>query len=151
AGSWYLHQLLADEPLDFFVLFSSAASVLGQRGQGNYAAASAFLDAFAHLRREQGLPALSVDWPPWNDLGFAVTDGGRRLIRRLAQAGLGTLPPGQGLALLAELMGRDTADAVVLPVDRQALGRMDAAVGLPRLLTRLMHDHGAESPSGGGR
>ena len=58
-GGWLLHRLLEDAPLDFFVLFSSAGSLLGQPGQGNYAAANAFLDALAHHRRAQGQPALS--------------------------------------------------------------------------------------------
>ena len=74
-GGWLLHRLLEDAPLDFFVLFSSAGSLLGQPGQGNYAAANAFLDALAHHRKAQGRPALSVNWGAWADLGFADTAG----------------------------------------------------------------------------
>ena len=69
-GGWLLHRLLEDAPLDFFVLFSSAGSLLGQPGQGNYAAANAFLDALAHHRRAQGRPALSVNWGAWAELGL---------------------------------------------------------------------------------
>ncbi len=61
-GGWLLHQLLANHPLDFFVLFSSASALLGQPGQGNYAAANAFLDTLAHYRRAQGRPALTINW-----------------------------------------------------------------------------------------
>ena len=60
-GGWLLHRLLRDDPLDFFILFSSAGAVLGQVGQGNYAAANAFLDVLAHHRQAQGQPALSID------------------------------------------------------------------------------------------
>jgi len=63
-GAWLLHRLLKDAPLDFFVLFSSAGSLLGQAGQGNYAAANAFLDALAHHRKAQGQPAMSINWAP---------------------------------------------------------------------------------------
>ena len=69
-GGWLLHRLLEDAPLDFFVLFSSAGSLLGQPGQGNYAAANAFLDALAHHRRAQGQPALTINWGAWSRLGL---------------------------------------------------------------------------------
>ena len=86
-GGWLLHRLLEDAPLDFFVMFSSAGSLLGQPGQGNYAAANAFLDALAHHRRALGQPALSINWGAWNGLGFAETAGGKRLAARLATGG----------------------------------------------------------------
>ncbi|MFY0578801.1 KR domain-containing protein [Cystobacter fuscus] len=68
-GAWNLHALTRDEPLDFFVLYSSMSALLGMPGQGNYAAANAAMDALAHHRRQQGLPALSVNWGPFSEVG----------------------------------------------------------------------------------
>ena len=72
-GAWHLHHALreleADQPLDWFCSFSSAAALLGSPGQGAYAAANSWLDAFTHWRRAQGLPATAVAWGAWADIG----------------------------------------------------------------------------------
>jgi hypothetical protein len=65
AGAWHLHTLTEHLPLDFFVLFSSAAAVTGSAGQSNYAAANAFLDGLAHYRKSHGLPDMSFVWGSW--------------------------------------------------------------------------------------
>ena len=101
AGSWHLHRLTQELPLDFFVLFSSVASLLGSPGQGNYAAANAFMDVLAHYRSSQGLPGLSINWGPWQD-GMAASLGDRAQARLAAQ-GLRTITPEQGLQALQML------------------------------------------------
>ena len=115
AGAWNLHARTRDLPLDFFVMFASIAGVLGSPGQGNYAAANAFLDALAHERRRDGLPALSIDWGPWAEGGMAasVADADRR---RWSRAGVELMSSSTALDIFAELIATTAAQAVVLPV-----------------------------------
>jgi len=83
AGAWHLHRLCAGLKLDHFVLFSSAAGVLGNRGQGAYCAANAFLDGLSGWRRSQGQPALSIAWGPLSGGGMAESsDTVKRLVER---------------------------------------------------------------------
>ncbi len=116
-GGWLLHRLLEDAPLDFFVLFSSAGSLFGQPGQGNYAAANAFLDSLAHHRRAQGQPALTINWGAWADLGFADSIGGKRLAARLALLGIRSIAARQGLEILQRLLRQNSTQVVAVPVD----------------------------------
>ncbi|MDT5135886.1 MAG: polyketide synthase 5, partial [Mycobacterium sp.] len=71
-GAWNLHEATTDQPLDWFCSFSSAAALVGSPGQGAYAAANSWLDAFTHWRRAQGLPATSIAWGPWGEIGRAT-------------------------------------------------------------------------------
>jgi polyketide synthase 5 len=71
-GAWNLHTATADQPLDWFCSFSSAAALVGSPGQGAYAAANSWLDSFTHWRRAQGLPATAIAWAAWAEIGRAT-------------------------------------------------------------------------------
>ncbi len=136
-GGWHLHQASLGRELDHFVLFSSAASMLGSAGQANYAAANAFLDALAMRRRSMGLPGLSICWGPWEGTGMAAALDARQR-ERLAARGVGLIAPERGLATLAALLGGDRAVVGVLPMDWK---RYVAAVhrgGPPRFIADLV-------------
>jgi acyl transferase domain-containing protein/acyl carrier protein/protein-L-isoaspartate O-methyltransferase len=119
-GSWNLHRMAGD--LDFFVIFSSGASVGGSAGQANHAAANAFEDALAWHRSAQGHPTLSINWGPWAEIGAAAD-------RRFTQMGpLHPIAPADGLAALEHLLRRDArgrfrrAQMAVLATDWSHLG-----------------------------
>jgi len=114
-GAWNLHELTREQPVDVFVLFSSAAALLGSPGQGNYAAANAFLDALAHHRRWEKRPALSVNWGAWSEVGMAAERIDAEA-ERWSAAGIGWIEPAQGLHTLEELLVDDRIQAGVLPL-----------------------------------
>jgi natural product biosynthesis luciferase-like monooxygenase protein len=114
-GAWNLHELTESLPLDFFVLYSSRASLLPYPGLGGYAAGNAFLDALAHYRRSRGLPALTVNWGTWSEAG-KMAQVSQREPQRLA-LGEGVIPPEQGLQALAHLMMNGYTQAGVMPSD----------------------------------
>lgn len=126
-GAWNLHQLTQSAPLEFFVLFSSMASLVTMPGQGNYAAANVFLDALAHYRRSLGLPALSVNWGPWAEVGHATTEYGRHAHARLAQLGIDAIALRLGLQLLGTLMGQSQPQVAIAQVDWNKFFRADSA------------------------
>ncbi|MEU5209574.1 type I polyketide synthase [Streptomyces sp. NPDC020742] len=105
-GAWHLHQATDGHPLDWFTVFSSMASLLGNPGQGAYAAANSWLDGFAAWRSAQGLPTLAVNWGPWGEIGVA-TDFSRR--------GYRTIPTDQGMAALYSLLSHRRVQTGVLP------------------------------------
>lgn len=119
AGGWHLHHATRDDALDFFVSFSSIASLLGSAAQGNYAAANAFLDALAHERRREGRHGLSINWGPWADAGMAA-ELSRRDRARWAGAGIGTIATDRGMEVFSQLLDANGQVGVV-PVDWQRL------------------------------
>ena len=102
-GARLLDRLAVDHALDFFVLFSSVAALLGLPGQGNYAAANAMVDALAANRLARGQVGLSIAWGPWAEIGLAAAQANRGA--RIAERGLPSLSPEQGRCLLRQLPG----------------------------------------------
>ncbi|WP_189868230.1 beta-ketoacyl synthase N-terminal-like domain-containing protein, partial [Streptomyces noursei] len=111
-AAWNLHELTRDMDLSAFVLFSSVAGTLGSPGQGNYAAANAYLDGLAHHRRAEGLSATSLAWGLWaNGMGDGLSDVDRS---RVDRSGIGALSAAEGLELFDAALASD--DAVLVPV-----------------------------------
>ena len=137
-GAWNLHQLTRDDPLELFVLFSSVAALLGSPGQGNYAAANAFLDALASHRCRQNLPALAINWGPWKEIGMAAGMAARDRAR-WAASGIGMIAPKQGFEALGLLLQQQAPHVAVLPVDWARLG---SQASLPPLLSNLASTSG---------
>ncbi|MFI0776831.1 SDR family NAD(P)-dependent oxidoreductase [Streptomyces sp. NPDC021212] len=105
-GAWRLHRATAGTRLGWFAVFSSMASLLGNPGQGAYAAANAWLDGFAAWRSAQGLRTLAVNWGPWGETGVATG---------FADRGYQTIPTDQGLRAFGTLLAYGRTHTGVIP------------------------------------
>ncbi|MFD4600970.1 SDR family NAD(P)-dependent oxidoreductase [Streptomyces sp. NPDC058464] len=134
-GAWHLHEATKDLDLAAFVLYSSAAGVLGRPGQSNYAAANGFLDALARYRVARGLPAQSLAWGPWTTAGAAGM-AGRIAPDRLREGGVLPVGEREGIALLDAALRRPEPVLVPVPLDLRAAAGPDAPPVLADLLPR---------------
>ncbi len=115
-GAWLLHEHTQDQPLDFFILFSSILSLMGSAGQSNYAAGNAFLDGLAAARHQQNLPATVVNWGPWSDVGMAIVSGvrGEKIWER---RGIEYIPPDLGIEYLDIALRQNLSQIAVVMTD----------------------------------
>jgi acyl transferase domain-containing protein len=144
-GGWLLHHLLKDAPLEFFVLFSSASAVLSSPLIGSYAAANAFLDGLAHYRTGQGLPALSINWGLWAEVGMGADfDKGDRAE---SAGGLGLITPEQGLKALDRLLQQNSPQVSVMPINWEHWQKLYPAFTASPLLAHLIQERTDSSSS----
>ncbi|UED88726.1 SDR family NAD(P)-dependent oxidoreductase [Streptomyces profundus] len=134
----HLHELTRESELAAFVLFSSIAGVLGGAGQGNYAAANAFLDALAHHRRAQGLPATSVAWGLWQHTSGMTGALTQAELDRITQSGIQPLTADTGLALLDAARHSEQPLLVAAAIATAALRDKARAGLLPAVLRGVL-------------
>jgi acyl transferase domain-containing protein/acyl carrier protein len=146
-GGWNLHRATAGEPLDFFLLFSSVAALLGSTGQANYVAGNAFLEKLAAHRRAAGVPALAVAWGALGGQGFVARN--EAIARYLESQGIAPVEPADALAWLGRTLRLDPVALAVARIDWQKLGQAQGAVAAsPRVAHLLSAKEGRAS---GGR
>ena len=133
-GAWNLHLATRKIDLDFMVYFSSMASLLGSPGQGNYAAANAFMDTLARYRTVKKLPAISINWGPWagNGMAAGVHKNGKRF-----DGGLGSILPEQGTAFLEKILEWPYTEIAVLPIRWKGFLKRFQEIGIPSVLKRF--------------
>jgi acyl transferase domain-containing protein/NADPH:quinone reductase-like Zn-dependent oxidoreductase/surfactin synthase thioesterase subunit len=139
AGAVHLDELTRGDPLDFFLLYSSMVSLLGNPGQSAYGAANAFLDALAHERRAQGLTALSVNWGPWAEVGMAARME-ETLRRRQHQMGVASIPTSTAFGILEDAIRQDEIEIAVLPLQWSAYVKGVLGGTIPPVLEQVFRD-----------
>ncbi|SPM41974.1 polyketide synthase [Mycobacterium numidiamassiliense] len=132
-GTRVLHDTFHGHDLEFFVMFGSAGSVIASPGQGNYAAANAFLDAFAHYRQAQGLPALTIGWGPWS-VGMVEE---LKLEKLYAQRGIELITPAAGTRIFDRLVNQKTANVIAISADWARARRVGLGGQLPPMFSEL--------------
>ena len=121
AGHWWLHEATAHLDLDWWLTFSSAASLLGSPGQGAYAAANSWVDGLVAYRRSRGLPAIGINWGPWAEVGRA---------QFFADLGFSMITSQLGLAAMQQVLAADRCRTGVFSLDaRQWFQSFPAAEG----------------------
>ena len=140
-GTWALHNQTKNLDLDFFLIFSSAASLLGAKGLAHYAAANQFLDSFAHSRRASGLAALSINWGAWDRM---------RLVRsedqaRFSETGLLPMASEKVFDMFGRLIDSSRAQVMIADVDWTVLKPILESQRTRPLLEKLEQMHGAQT------
>jgi len=140
-GTWNLHRQTLDQPLDFFVMFSSLSSVFGHAGQGSYAAANLFLDALAWHRRAHGLPALTINWGYLGEVGYLAERP--QLGKWLERRGVRSFTVRQALTLLECALQRRAIQVGVMRVDWSRWRGLGVAGRVSPRFAHLLQSFGA--------
>lgn len=130
-GAWNLHQLTLKYDLENFIMFSSAASLIGSAGQVNYCAANAFLDVLAHARRSQGLRAIAINWTAWQNTGLAAKP---EITNNLNQKGIGAIKPQAAIDILEQLLSNSPIQIGVIPINWQQWQRHHVVTNFDKYL-----------------
>ena len=147
SAAQHLHELTKEAELSAFVMFSSAAATIGAPGQGNYAAANAYLDALAQQRHAEGLPASSIAWGLWQRESGMAAGLGEADLARLARAGVAPLTDEQGLSFFDAALSAERPDTLAVGIAPAGLRAQAQAGMLPPMLSELV----AHSPPSRGR
>ncbi|MCH8029346.1 MAG: type I polyketide synthase [Candidatus Dadabacteria bacterium] len=148
SGSWNLHTLSLELQLDFFVMFSSAASIMGSPGQGNYSSANAFMDSLAHYRRALGLPALTINWGAWTEVGMAASP---ERMKNLTSQGITPFTPEQGSELMEAIMKMNCTQVMPLFIDWANLLKFYPSDNIPPVLSEIAEGVKSSSSRGDGK
>src|SRR5581483_10919445 len=138
-GGWLLHRLFKEYPLDFFILFSSTGSVIASLGQGNYAAGNAFLDALAHYRCSQGLPAVSIGWGPWS-VGMVQQ---LKLEQFYTKRGIELITPEVGMQILSRVLGQRPVHLTAITAN-WTVARETSPIGMLPAMFSLLEEQAGE-------
>jgi acyl transferase domain-containing protein/NADPH:quinone reductase-like Zn-dependent oxidoreductase/NAD(P)-dependent dehydrogenase (short-subunit alcohol dehydrogenase family)/aryl carrier-like protein len=141
-GAWNLHQSTLEQPLDFFILFSSNAAWFGSAGQGNYAASNVFLDSLSHYRQSLGLPSLTVNWGPLGDVGYLARNP--MVAAWLESGGSKMITSAQALQAMERALSLNPTQVGVMNADWTLLLKAMGGKPVPRFEALLA------SSSGGG-
>jgi acyl transferase domain-containing protein/acyl carrier protein len=144
-GGWNLHRSFENSTLDHFILFSSVAAQVVFPGQGNYAAGNAFLDSLAHYRRNHGLPAISINWGPWAEVGMATE---LELLDFFERRGMHSITVKEGLQSLSCLIGQNKAQVTPVAADWPVVTEIGYPLGhAPQLIKDLLSSEDEKSVS----
>ncbi len=132
-GGDVLHAITRDRSLDFFVVYSSLAALVGNLHQAPYAAANLHLESLVRARRASGLPGLALAWGGIGETGYVVRSG---LTASIAHSGLGLVPPDTACDALGRFLSRKAVSAAVGYVDWDRMGRILPALKAPRFAGR---------------
>jgi NAD(P)-dependent dehydrogenase (short-subunit alcohol dehydrogenase family)/acyl carrier protein len=143
-GAWNLHKFSAGLELDFFVMYSSAAGLVGSPGQANYCASNAYLDALCRERTRRGLPGMSIQWGAFADVGVAAAQDNRG--QRLSYRGGASLSPAEGLEALQRLLKNPRPEVGIARFDgRKWVEFYPSTAGVPFFAEVLKQDKLSES------